>query len=374
LAVPLTSSAPLWAARYIAFGDSVTEGYGDDTTRTELGYPPRLRELLRAGFDPAAEIVNAGKSGETTILALERLDSVLAGGGDVLLLMEGTNDVTAEIPPETIRFNLAEMARRAQNRGFEVVLATTIPRWPSAKQDPDNRLTYQLAQQVRDLAGGTSRDLVDPFEVFGAVPTIFGTDYFDEPGDPVGHPNAAGYTRMANSFRDVLAGTDRVPPVVGALSPADGTNGVGRNEEVFFDLWDFGQGLDLSSIRLVVNGQPVTAQVSGGTRVAEVAWDPVDPMSGFVEVVLSASDRATPPNTLVSRRVTSFLVSGSRYLEGDIDTDGRVDGSDLVRLGLAFGSQFGDSRYASRADINSDDIIDGVDLARLAANFGRTGP
>jgi hypothetical protein len=56
---------------------------------------------------------------------------------------------------------------------------------------------------------------------------------------------------------------------------------------------------------------------------------------------------------------------------GDIDGSGRVDGADLVLLGIAFGSEVGDDTFSSDADINQDGQVDGFDLAILAENFGQ---
>jgi lysophospholipase L1-like esterase len=57
---------------------------------------------------------------------------------------------------------------------------------------------------------------------------------------------------------------------------------------------------------------------------------------------------------------------------GDIDGSGRVDGADLVLLGISFGSVLGDDAYSIDADINQDGIVDGFDLAILADRFGQT--
>ncbi|HUP42447.1 MAG TPA: GDSL-type esterase/lipase family protein, partial [Thermoanaerobaculia bacterium] len=108
LSVPAASPAAA-QTKYIAFGDSITNPGGDfdDPSRPcpeECGYPPRLEDLLQeAGIE--AEVVNAGLGGEDTAQGLSRLDGVLAQeGGDVLLLMEGTNDISRGLSPETIRF------------------------------------------------------------------------------------------------------------------------------------------------------------------------------------------------------------------------------------------------------------------------------
>src|SRR5687768_503148 len=72
---------------YIAFGDSITAGVGDDDLRTEKGYPPRLEALLLgAGINAAVD--NYGVGGEDTVQGLARLPGVLneaAISGDVLI-------------------------------------------------------------------------------------------------------------------------------------------------------------------------------------------------------------------------------------------------------------------------------------------------
>ena len=44
---------------FLAFGDSITEGRGDDPARTQKGYPPRLQSLLQAD-GVQATVQNAG--------------------------------------------------------------------------------------------------------------------------------------------------------------------------------------------------------------------------------------------------------------------------------------------------------------------------
>src|SRR5262249_61665352 len=100
--------------RYIAFGDSIPEGFGD--TKGLGGYPARLQTLLVSRGQTSATVVNAGLSGETSAGGLSRINRTLVGAaaGDTLLLMEGTNDVNARISPETTAFNLDQIAQRAE--------------------------------------------------------------------------------------------------------------------------------------------------------------------------------------------------------------------------------------------------------------------
>lgn len=353
---------------YVAFGDSITEGVGD--AREEKGYPPRLEDLLNAaGHD--AIVLNRGVGAERTPEGLARLDEVLAqANGDVLLLMEGSNDVSRqELSIETIRFNLAEMARRAEARGMTVVHATTIPRTPRALVDPDNVLNQRLNRQIRDLAGTQGRDLVDNFQIFGALPNVFQDFYQDVPTDFVGHPNASGYDVMARAFFNVLTGVDEVPPVPGIVSPRNGDRQVPRGTSIRVDIWDFGAGIDLSGTSLRVNGQVVTPTVTGSQRQATFVYQPPQPLVGTTTVALATRDLATPPNSN-DREIARFIPAGTFFLPGDVDQNGRVDGRDLVDFATRFGANRGQDLYNQRADVDNDGDIDGDDLAALAANFG----
>ena len=369
-----TAAPPASAQHYVAFGDSITEGEGDDESRPEeeLGYPPRLQSLLRDNGQPEAVVVNRGVGGENTAEGMSRINEVLdEEDGDVLLLMEGTNDITNRLSRETTTFNLGEMARRAENRGYQVVHATLIPRIPAANVDSENVLNQNLNQEIRDLAGRSGRRLVDNFYVFGALPDVFATHYWTNPIDRVGHPNATGYDEMADAFLDVLTGTDSVPPVPGLISPEHGAVRVPAGSEVRIDLWDFGAGVDVANTSLTVDGDEVEAQITGAGDRAQIFFTSAEPLSGVVTVGLSTRDLATPANAFEGD-VARFVIAGTTFLPGDIDLSGRVDGADLVEFGRAFGAVQGTGRYNARADLDEDGDVDGEDLAMLAANFGRS--
>lgn len=361
------AAAPATAqTRYLAFGDSITFGVGDDETRSEIGYPPRLEELL-VQLGVSAEVINAGLPGESTFEAQFRLEELLDEGSyDVLLLMEGTNDVPIT-SPETTRFNLNQMALEAESRGLEAVHATVIPRLPSAGFDGENVITRELAGEIRELAYANNRELVDPFEVFMENPAWF-DEYYVGGSDKL-HPNSLGYDVLASAFADVLTGADGVSPVVGELSPFDDEQRVEPNRPIVIDLYDFGTGIDTTATRLVIDGQEVAASISGDSRRQQIRYSPPTPWSLVVRVELEAQDLASPPHVLDGELI-QFVIRGARFLDGDIDRDGIVAGNDLVALAVRFGAQFGEARYRGFADFNSDGIIDGEDLAILSSNFG----
>lgn len=362
---------------FLAFGDSITFGVGDDPARTDKGYPPRLRTLLvNAGIQ--ATMDNKGLPGEDTTGGITRIDEVLnsptTSTADVLLLMEGSNDISRGISFETTMFDLREMARKAELKGLAVVHATTIPRVPTAWQDERNVVNLRLAENLRDVAGTRNRDLADPFEVFSNLSNLFTNFYapVDNPPDPVGHPNAAGYDQLAQLFFDVIRDRDSVAPVPGLTVPLHGAEGVSPTGAITVDVWDFGTGIDLAAARLLVNGTETSATATGTPKHAQLTFTPTTPLAGAVRVGLRARALAVPTPNAAEKDVARFIVAGTTILGGDIDRDGRVDGRDLVQLARRFGARRGEARYVEIADFNADSTIDGSDLAVLASNFGRT--
>lgn len=361
---------------YIGFGDSITFGVGDDPLRTDKGYTPRLQTMLQ-GAGANAVVKNFGIGGEDTQEGLARIDNVLRDNaltGDVLLLMEGTNDISRGYTIESIRFNLNEMAKRAEARGMTVIHATTIPRLPNAKFDPQNITNTELNQNIRDMAGFRERKLADPYEVFSATPNLFTSYYYTGADDPVGHPNAAGYDLLAQVFLDVIRNVDRVPPVSGISSPEPGAKNVSASAPVSVEVWDFGQGIDLTATTLVINGVATGIVPTGTSKKVALTYQPTTPLSGVVVVGLQSRDLAVSPASAnsVNREIFRFTVAGAQVLQGDIDQDGRVDGTDLLRFARRFGTRRTDPLYSEVADFNGDNSIDGQDLAILASNFGKS--
>jgi acyl-CoA thioesterase-1 len=354
---------------YVAFGDSITEGFGDNPNRAEQGWPPRLESLLQAR-GATAEVRNEGLGGETTQEGVSRINRVIQEGDDVLLLMEGTNDINARISNETIAFNLDRIAERAEARGLSVVHATIIPRLGSAAYDRTNQVTGAFNGMIRELAWAEERKLADPFEVLFHLTPNFAQYYVG--GSDKLHPNAAGYDLIARVFADVLTNVDNVPPVTGLLEPRDDAQRVSPAAPVQIDLYDFGAGIDVASVRLLINGTVVETPVTGGPRKVEIRYTPQQPWRGVIKVGLRARDTATPPNQVEDMEVVQFVTAGTTFLNGDIDRDGRVDGVDLLAFAPTFGARRSDQRFRTFGDLNDDGLINGADLAILASNFGKS--
>ena len=350
--------------KYLAFGDSITEGFGD-TSATETGYPTRLQSLLRQSGQAEARVVNHGVGGETTAQGLSRIGSVLDTGGDFILIMEGTNDINVRVSANTIVFNLQQMVARARAAGITPIWATVIPLRPSALTTVD----LELAIGMRQRSLSDDIDLVDGYAAFSYVPNAWPELYnLNIPSDPVGHPNERGYDVLAAAFADVILGLDTTPPVLGEVVPDDGAEGVAPDQTIEVVVFDHGSGIDTTTTSMIVDGEPVTAQRSGGAARSSYTYSPPAPWSGVVTIEMSLQDLAGNSQQVEAIR---FTVQGSGFFRGDIDRNGRVDGHDLVLLAFSFGAGAGSNRYRAEHDLDNDGFVGGSDLAILAANFGR---
>lgn len=104
----------------VAFGDSLTAGYG---LPVDEGFTPVLqRWLVENGAGPV-EVVNAGVSGDTTSGGLARLDWSIGPEADAVLLELGANDALRGVAPDIARANLDAMLTRLGERGLPVLLA-----------------------------------------------------------------------------------------------------------------------------------------------------------------------------------------------------------------------------------------------------------
>lgn len=353
--------------KVLAFGDSVTAGVGD-TVETEQGYPTRLQRLLRGAGLTDATVVNRGEGGETTLEGLGRISSVLEEGGDFILIMEGTNDVSQRISPESIAFNLGKMVDRSESAGVTPVLATIIPLTPIAFTTSD----FELAKLLRQQAVSRGIDLADQYAAFDLFPNAWPDLYSNLiSNDPVGHPNGDGYDVIAQLFADVLLDLDTLPPVLGDVSPPDGSSDVSKTATITVVLFDHGEGIDTANTRLLINGAEVSPQRSGTTAKTVYQYTSAEPLQGVVLVQVDAVDRALPANRALIL-ATQFSTVGTTFFKGDINRDGRVDGFDLASLASSFGRSRGSFRYRPENDLDKNGRVDGADLAILANNFGKS--
>lgn len=105
--------------RIVAFGDSLTAGFG---VSGEDAYPAQLQRRLDK-LNHRYRVINAGVSGDTTAGGLRRVTWVLAGKPDIVILELGANDGLRGLSLEQTKGNLGSIIQQLQQAGVTVILA-----------------------------------------------------------------------------------------------------------------------------------------------------------------------------------------------------------------------------------------------------------
>lgn len=183
---------PANAKLVVAFGDSLYAGYN---LGPKEGFAPVLESLLeKRGI--AAEVVNAGVSGDTSAAGLARLAFTLDGlprKPDLVVLGLGGNDMLRGLPPKETRANLEAMLTELKKRDIPVLLTGMLasPNMGADYAKDFNALYPALAKQygvglypffLTDVIG--KRELMLPDGI---------------------HPNAQGVTIVADHVAPMVA-------------------------------------------------------------------------------------------------------------------------------------------------------------------------
>ncbi len=114
---PAAESTPA-PRRLLAFGDSLTAGYG---LAPEDTFPVKLQARLQAdGFK--VDVTNGGFSGDTTAGGLARVKWVLADRPQYALIEFGANDALRGLDPQLARANLVKILDKMKDDGVRVLL------------------------------------------------------------------------------------------------------------------------------------------------------------------------------------------------------------------------------------------------------------
>lgn len=173
--------------RVVAIGDSITAGTG------EVPYPTRLEGALRAR-NPNARVNNRGQGGQLTAGGLNTLNHALgADQPGFVTILEGTNDITAGLPADSIAETLRQMVQTARAGGAVPVLGTLPGQFGERAGFMDRVL--EVNDRIRQVA---SQERVVLADVFAAVPDAgFFSDGL--------HPNNQGAAAIADAFDGALA-------------------------------------------------------------------------------------------------------------------------------------------------------------------------
>jgi lysophospholipase L1-like esterase len=218
--VVVTAVPQLLKTKFLAFGDSLTEGkirllapgiivVPPGYFNSSASYVEQLNTKLTARYqDQAITIVASGWGGEAAGEGKLRLPGALATyNPDVLLLLEGTNDllhsstVTAvgmQAAIDSVVDALQNMIRQGHTRGLRVFVATlpTITRTAHLAAG-----VVTLNARIRSLAAQEKATLVDLHTVVPA--SRIGADGL--------HPDEAGYRAMADEWLKAITATLETP-------------------------------------------------------------------------------------------------------------------------------------------------------------------
>lgn len=121
----------------IAFGDSLTVGVGATPNES---YPSTLANLT------GLTAINSGVSGEKTNEGLKRLPSALnETQPDLVILIEGGNDILQQRPHDSIKKNLSEMIKLIHNRNIPLIMLGI----------PEKKISFKLSLLLRRVSAGT---------------------------------------------------------------------------------------------------------------------------------------------------------------------------------------------------------------------------
>lgn len=161
----------------IAFGDSLTEGYGAAKNET---YPAHLSRIL------GREVINLGVSGDTSAAGLARIDEINKYSPYMVLIEFSANDFFRKIPKEATEQNLKEIVRQVQEMGAIAVLVDTGGAYP---MEAYTKIQKQIAKEYNTLF----------------VPAIMDGIYNKKAlkSDQI-HPNNKGYEIVATKVKKVI--------------------------------------------------------------------------------------------------------------------------------------------------------------------------
>ncbi len=179
--------------KIVALGDSLTAGYG---LPDQDGFVPRLQAAL-AAKGIAANVENAGVSGDTASDGLARLDWSVPQGTDAVILELGANDMLRGMKPEFTRDALETILRRLTERHIAVLLCgmRAAPNLGAEYDQAFERIYPELAAKYAVL--------LYPFFLDGVAADLSLTQH-----DGM-HPNAAGVDvivgRILPKVEDLIA-------------------------------------------------------------------------------------------------------------------------------------------------------------------------
>ena len=161
----------------IAFGDSLTYGYG--AARSE-SYPAYLSGML------GRKVINLGISGDTSAMGLARIKEIKRYDPYMVLIEFSANDFFRKVPKNQTENNLKEIVGQVQDMGAIAVLVDTGGAYP---MDTYTKIQKRIAAEYNTLF------------VPGIMDGIYNKQALKS--DQI-HPNSKGYKIVAERVKKVI--------------------------------------------------------------------------------------------------------------------------------------------------------------------------
>ncbi len=192
--------------RFLAYGDSITGGYGSSSFDDGFGgYPPILLEMLK-NMDNNVTVISdwfsGGKAEHGAWYAedifLEHLPSVVIINFGIVDIVDPGN-CSEPFNCKTIE-NLDSIAQTALSLNITPILTTLIPLNPEGERAFLQPKVIELNEKIRELAQENNYELVDLEQIF-----------YEEGGDNLSelyfdwvHPNDEGYRIIAEAIYTLI--------------------------------------------------------------------------------------------------------------------------------------------------------------------------
>lgn len=164
LALSMTMQVEACNTRTVLFGDSNTAGSNWDSYK----YDDNKKWSSKLAME--RPVFNKGVGGNTTGMALARMEDVLNKNPDTVTIMFGTNDavLNSNFIPKTswrqFEINLNKMVDTFQSKGIDPILMTTLPiveKEYYKRHDKDLYLKYGGARQFHDKYNDITRKVAE---------------------------------------------------------------------------------------------------------------------------------------------------------------------------------------------------------------------
>lgn len=173
----------------VAFGDSITEGFGSTP------YSAFLQQQFTANNCDVV-VVNEGLPGELSFDGASRIDSVLAAHNpQYILIMEGANDVIIGVSSEITAASISTMINKAKAAGATPIVSSITPNTSSGVENELIPDVYNPAIRQETRASGVR--YVDNYEA------LAGTNWASYQVDGF-HLSDQGQNVVAQEFFKVL--------------------------------------------------------------------------------------------------------------------------------------------------------------------------